>query len=176
MSEIPKYEVIRQTIISPHRLEPGSVIETFSSPGDHLAPLNQAARDAMEVWYNEEHPVLDRDGEPIFYLDERGQRTQKMWKPHASSRPVPYEKVEEANFRLVAPPPKPNVEDVMKSLAAINVKRPTRDVRPPPEYVARTDLGPPEPEIDFAEQTLIVASSEKLTPAEATRRLKESRT
>ena len=67
-------------------LEKGSVIEMEGSPGPHLLPMNEEAKAAFEDWYKEEHPVFDKDGEPIFYLDESGSRVQKFY---ASVRGLP---------------------------------------------------------------------------------------
>jgi hypothetical protein len=77
--EVPEYRLLADAFFAPKMVYAGSIIRTFLSPGPHMQPLNQAARDRMEEWYNEEHPTLDKDGSPNY---------EKMWKPHLQHKLV----------------------------------------------------------------------------------------
>lgn len=135
--ETPRYEVLSRTFIEPVLIEKGSIIDYAGPPGPHLYPLNDAAVAAFEAWYAEEHPQLDKDGEPIFYLDENGQRCQKMYKPHAAWRRQDYKPVEKERFQLVAAAPKPKPEELNHTLAGLGLKQATPDTRPPPDRIYR---------------------------------------
>jgi hypothetical protein len=154
-------------------VEKGSIIEFWGSPGPHLYPLTQPALDAFETWYAEEHPVLDKDSEPIFYIDENGARTQKMYKPHAAFRRQDYKPAEKERFTLVAAPPAASPAELNHTLAGLGLKEPTKDVRPPPDRIYRDapvvappgEAAPP-PETDL---------NRPLSPAEALLSVKSSK-
>jgi hypothetical protein len=154
LSEFPCYEVLSRTYIEPVLLEKGATIEYVGSPGPHLFPLNSKAKAAFEEWYNEEHQLLDKDGEPIFYINEKGERCAKMYKPHLAFRRIEYVPSEKARFNLVAPPPAPSSAELNHTLAGLGIKTPTPDVRPGPDRVQR-----PEATMTAAEVLLASARS-----------------
>lgn len=134
---VARYEVLSRVFIEPYLLEKGSVIDYGGPVGPHLYPLNDEAVAAFQVWYEEEHELLDKEGEPIFFLDEDGVRKQKMYKPHAVFRRVDYKPAEKEQFTLVAAPPEPNPMEVNHTLAGLGLKQATQDVRPPPDRIYR---------------------------------------
>jgi hypothetical protein len=133
LSEFPCYEVLSRTYIEPVLLEKGAVIEYMGSPGPHLFPLNALAKAAFEEWYQEEHPLLDKDGEPILYINEKGERVLKMYKPHLAFRRTEYVPAEKARFNLVSPPKPPSTPELNHTLGGLGIKTPTPDLRPGPD-------------------------------------------
>ncbi|MDA4133912.1 MAG: hypothetical protein OK454_12440 [Thaumarchaeota archaeon] len=133
LSEFPCYEVLSRTYIEPVLLEKGAIIEYVGSPGPHLFPLNALAKAAFEDWYNEEHVLNDKDGEPILYINEKGERVLKMYKPHLAFRRTEYVPAEKARFNLVAPPPAPTTPELNHTLGGLGIKTATPDLRPGPD-------------------------------------------
>jgi hypothetical protein len=149
-----RYEILQRTFIAPYMLEKGSIIEYKGTPGPHLFPLNAEASDAFERWYEEEHPQLDKDGEPIFFLDENGARTQKMWKPHAAYRRHEYEANPQAEFEFISGPPKAEAPSLEQTIGGIGLKQATLDLRPPPDHVRVA-----EPEFDLGDDAPVVIAA-----------------
>lgn len=134
---VPMYEVLERTFIEPHLLEKGSVIRFEGAPGPHLFALNEEAQARFELWYNEEYPLLDKEGEPQFVLDGDGKRVVKMYKPHAVFRRRDFVPVEKETFELVSEPPVQTMEDVTHTLAGLGLKQSSKDIRPGPDRIYR---------------------------------------
>lgn len=121
---VARYKCLTETFIAPFLIAKGSVIETTSAPGPHLLPLNKEAEDAFERWYEEEHPELNKSGEP----------TGRMVKPHAKHRTVKYEKADAATVRLVAAPPKDSLEGTF-DLGTAMLMQPSQQLVPEPDPI-----------------------------------------
>ena len=72
--DVPKYQLLEDAPMAPssgphagqvHLVRRGSVISFTGPPGPHMRPLNQAARDKLEAWYEESIPAKDDKGSPI---------------------------------------------------------------------------------------------------------------
>lgn len=125
-SEIPQYRVLTDTFIAPRMVLAGSIIETHGSPGAHLQPLNQAAVDKMEAWYDEDYPTVDKDGRP-----DGG-----SYKPHERFRIRTYEAGEVHEVNVLAEPAPADMTGSM-SLAQVDQRQAT-DQRPGPALIPKT--------------------------------------
>lgn len=161
----PRYEVLTRTFIEPEMLAKGCIIEFEGAPGPHLFPLNEEAKARMESWYDEEYPFFDSEGEPVFYMNEAGERVQKMYHPHAQYRRVEAPKIERARFNLVEGPPGPRQEDLNHTLAGLGLKQATPDVRPGPDRM-RSDPDPVLASISEDEPQVRVLKATKTSPKE----------
>lgn len=88
---VAQYRVLRTTFIAPHKLKAGDIIETESPAGDHLEPLNDEAKKAMEVYYTKKVEVLD---------PETGKIVRTVY-PNKDKRPVAQEDRAPATVSLV---------------------------------------------------------------------------
>lgn len=86
-----QYRVLRAAFIAPHMLKPGMIIETDSPPADHLEPLNDEAKTAMEGYYNKKVEVLDEDG-----------KVKRVFKPNEHKRPSIRDATEAATVSLIS--------------------------------------------------------------------------
>lgn len=121
----PQYKLLADTFVAPRKLLAGSIIATNGPPGQHMEPMNDAARERMEAWYNEEHPTLDKNGDQNF---------EKTYKPHAIFRYSLPEEVEVHEVHVQSGPSTDFAGEV--SLAeSMYTKAPT-DQRPGPAPVA----------------------------------------
>lgn len=79
--EIPTYRIVdpKGAFIEPQLVAAGSVIRYNGPPGPHLEPINDAARERMEAWYEEEYDEID----------DKGKKTGQKVKPHARYRMAP---------------------------------------------------------------------------------------
>lgn len=74
MSELPRYEVLEKVFIQPYIFHPGSEISTSVPPSKALHPLNDAAREAMEAYYNKEYKTRDEYGKEVTLKPNAGFR------------------------------------------------------------------------------------------------------
>lgn len=128
--EMPQYTVREKCFIEPYLLHPGSVIETFGSPGPHLMPMNAPAEAAMEKWYTEEIQERGDDGKLVKNADG----TPHMIRPHEKWRflaPKTGPADEPMSVNIISGPPKVNV-GVENTLAGKHLKRALGEMRPPP--------------------------------------------
>lgn len=134
--EIPEYRVLSRAFFEPHTVEPGAKIRWQGAPGPHLEPLNQAARDAMEKWFNEEVDELDpRTGDP----------TGKKFKPRAGNKFIRTESdsAPVAPVELLSSPDADDDTANIQTLAEIQTARKSTNQRPGPS------VKPSAPTIDI---------------------------
>lgn len=122
--EVPEYRLLADAFFAPKMVYAGSIVRTFLAPGPHMQPLNQAAVDRMEEWYNEEHPTRDKDGTPNF---------EKTWKPHLQHKIVTQPAQEVHAVEVLAGPPADRTGEL--SLAESIHQRRDTDQRPGPSPV-----------------------------------------
>lgn len=118
----PQYRVLADTFFSPKMVAAGSIVATHAPPGHHLQPLNEAAHDAMEKWYDEDYPVIDKDGKD----------TGQTHKPHMQFRQQLYEPGVNHHVEVLADPTPTDMTNSL-SLAEVHQQaRPDTDQRPGP--------------------------------------------
>lgn len=122
-TEVPQYRVLQRSFFAPDMVEAGSIIRYRGNPGNHLEPLNDSARAAMEEWYSVE----------MEELNEKGQKTGQKVRPRELLRARPYESRLNHVPEVIAVPKKENV--VVKTLAELSVEKKATEVRPPPMAV-----------------------------------------
>lgn len=157
---VPEYEVLEDAFFEPDLIRAGSRIRTHMSPGAHLRPLNDAARAKMELWYNEEMPMADKEGRPILLADG----TPKMFKPHLAHRPftagglVP----EREEVELVAGPARDTKTHLTLAELQLAKARATSQ-RPPPKYEPNTspDIAKAPGELAPTAQVTLAAPAKK---------------
>lgn len=120
-TEAPEYELTRQSFFEPDRLEAGTRIIYHGVPGDHMVPLNDAARAKMEEFYEAEFPELD---------PKTGEKTGRMIKPRQVLRPAPYVGAE-AHSATVTALPGPALHTNVQTLADMAVAKRATNQRPP---------------------------------------------
>lgn len=125
-TEVPEYQVVQRSFFEPNILEPGTRILYEGTPGNHLQPLNDAARAKMDEFYEAEFPEMD---------PKTGQKTGKMIKPRQILRPVAYTPAELSKVTVTALPPEPSLHTDIKSLAELQASRKATDQRPPPTAI-----------------------------------------
>lgn len=128
-TETPKYKLLADSFFAPRLLLAGSIVATHAPPGNHMEPLNDAARARMEAWYEEEYPVLDKDGKD----------TGEKYKPHMKYRIQRYEPGEVHEVELLAAP---KVADMTNSLSLSEVDQvrfKDTDQRPGPALVPEAE-------------------------------------
>lgn len=126
--QVPEYRIIdpQGWYAAPDLIPFDSIVRTWAPPGNFFEPLNAAAINAMEEWYEEEHPAANKKGEPI--LLPTGE--PKMWKPHAQHRIRTYAKSDVAEVEVIAPPSRDTRP--LLSLAELQKGPKATDQRPPP--------------------------------------------
>lgn len=124
-TEVPEYELTRQAFFEPERLEAGTRIRYHGVPGDHMVPLNDAARAKMEEFYEAEFPELDA---------KTGEKTGRMIKPRQILRPAPYVGGE-AHLAEVTALPGPALHTNVSTLADMAASKRSTNQRPPPSAV-----------------------------------------
>lgn len=122
MSEMPEYLVLQDTFFAPKMVLAGSKVATHAPPGPHLQPLNEAARQRMEEWYEEEHPTLDKNGDPNY---------DKTYKPHAMYRYADLAEVQQHEMHVLAEPGKETPGNLSLAESLYGGPAPT-DQRPGP--------------------------------------------
>lgn len=130
----PRYKVLEQSFFAPNLVEAGSIIETQATPGPHLYPLNDEARERFEAWLTEEYDEID---------PTTRKPTGKKLRPHERYRRVEYTAGSQDTAELIAEPK--HEDKVGQSLHEINLKRST-DQRPKPKkeiQIAPEELEPP---------------------------------
>lgn len=156
--EAPQYRVLHETFIAPFKIKPGSIIETHSSPGPHLDPLNDAARAKFELWLNEEYDETN---------ERTGEKTGHKVRPHLKYRPVEYVASDAAEVRIVAEPPKETPGSLDISLAAAQYMSATPWARPGPANPPTDKSGsvlPAQGEISLTGETKILETPPISTP------------
>ena len=126
---IPQYKALDTVFIAPHIVAKGSIFATDSSPSNAWQPLNPEAEAAFERWYEEEAPMLNSRGDPVY--DEEGK--QRTYKPHAKFRTVAYEEAEAATVQILAAPDKDDMTGTL-NMAELQLKQPTAE-RPPADPI-----------------------------------------
>lgn len=121
--EVPKYRVLLRSFFAPHTVEPGTEILYEGVPGNHLEPLNDAARAKMEEFYTTEFPEKDpRTQTP----------TGKFITPRESLRTKTYEAASEHPITITAEPSTDPKALEVQSLGEIMAARKNTNQRPPP--------------------------------------------
>jgi hypothetical protein len=152
--ETPQYLVLQDTFFAPKMVLAGSKVATHASPGPHLQPLNAAAKARMEDWYNEEHPTLDKNGDPD---------PTRTYKPHAIYRYAELAEVEQHQMHVLAEPGRDAPSDLSLAQSLYAGKTDT-DQRPGPAMLP--GLEPvPEAEAVRAQSGAEVVEDNK-TPAD----------
>lgn len=134
--EAPEYELNRQAFFEPERYEAGTRIIYHGVPGDHMVPLNDAARAKMEEFYEAEFPELD---------PKTGEKTGRMIKPRQILRPAPYIGAEAHAVTVTAMPAEPALHAHVSTLAEMAVSKRATNQRPGPAHVP-TPVPVPTPE------------------------------
>lgn len=124
-AEVPEYELTRQAFFEPNRLEAGTRIRYRGIPGDHMVPLNAAARAKMEEFYEAEFPELD---------PKTGEKTGRTIKPRQILRPAEYIGGEAYQVEVTAVPSEASLHTNVSTLAEMAVAKRATDQRPGPEY------------------------------------------
>ena len=129
----PRYKALSDLFIAPYLVRKGSVFETASSPSHHMEPLNDEARAAMEVWYEEEIPEIDsKTGLPV---RDPVSGEISMIKPHRKFRTVVYTPAEAAAVTLIAAPAADDMTGLL-DLGTAKFARPgDGELRPAPDPV-----------------------------------------
>lgn len=121
MTALPQYRVKTRSFFEPYTVEAGAVIEYEGVPGDHLEPLNDEAKAALEAWYASEVQAHDpRTRKP---LDE-------MVQPRAGRRPTTYVPSEVSRMTVLAEPDTVAMALKVQSLGEIMSARKSTDQRP----------------------------------------------
>lgn len=138
MTETPRYRVLQDSFYEPDLVRAGSIIETSAPPGPHVEPLNRAAWERLEAWYEEEFDEIDNTGK----------KTGNKIKPHAQYRLRPYVEAQSYTTDLIEAP---GADDDTKTLsvAEVALQKPTSQ-RPPPARKRRADVYVPPAEGETA--------------------------
>jgi len=132
--QIPQYRLLADRFFEPDLVGKGSIIEYDGVPDEKMEPLNDAARAALDAWFEEEFPLID---------EKTGQRVREhtgefaLHKPRASLRPLDQQAnpPRAAGIRVLQTP-KPAELNENASLAAMATTAPKEWTRPGPENIA----------------------------------------
>lgn len=139
-NDVPQYRLLADTFFAPKTVLAGSIVATHAPPGPHLMPLNEAAKEKMEEWYNEEHPTLDKNGDPNF---------EKMYKPHAIYRYAEPQAAEVHETHVLSEPTLNQTGEL--SLAESLYSKRDTDQRPGPA----PGFAPPQDKVSEAEAVAV---------------------
>lgn len=153
---IPQYRVLQDTFFAPKMVLAGSVVATHASPGPHLMPLNEAAKERMEAWYDEEHPTLDKNGDPD---------PERTYKPHAIYRYADRAAVEQHEMHVISHPNTAEQTGELSLAASLYAGQKDTDQRPGPDQNFLPLEKAPEAEA-VAEQSGASVVEENKTPAD----------
>ena len=133
--DVPEYRIVdsKGAFIEPQLVAAGSVIRYNGPPGPHLQPLNHAAYQRMEAWYEEEYDEVD----------DKGKKTGEKVYPHRKYRIAPPSENPSTLYGvevIAEAQPQENIQSLAEILAS---KKPT-SVRPPPaSYFPTADTAAP---------------------------------
>lgn len=127
--ETPRYKLLADSFFAPRMLLAGSIIATHASPGNHMEPLNEAAVARMEAWYDEEHPVIGKDGKP----------TGDTHRPHMKYKIQRYEPGEVHQVELLAEPKAADMTNSLSLAEVDQVRFKDTDQRPGPAAVPEAE-------------------------------------
>lgn len=128
-AETPRYKLLADSFFAPRLLLAGSIVATHAPPGNHMEPLNEAAKARMEAWYDEEYPVLDKDGKD----------TGEKYKPHMKYRIQRYEPGEVHEVELLAAPKAADMTGSLSLADVDQVRFKDTDQRPGPAPVPEAE-------------------------------------
>lgn len=123
--QVPKYRLLQAAFFAPKYLQPGTIIATHASPGNHLEPLNEAAEQKLEDWYHEEYDEFD----------EKGKKTGQKVKPHLKFRIQRYEPGVVHSVEVLAEPKPDDMTDSLSLAAATTSNLRDTDQRPGPAKI-----------------------------------------
>lgn len=123
--DVPQYRLLMDSFFAPKFLAAGSIIATHASPGNHLQPLNEAAKQRMEDWYHEEFDEFD----------EKGKKTGQKVKPHMKFRIQLYEPGVVHDVQVLAEPRADDMTNSLSLTAAAQQGLRDTDQRPGPAQI-----------------------------------------
>jgi hypothetical protein len=140
---MPRYQCVQETFFQPNLYRKGDILETDAAPGPHFAPLNKAAREALEAWYNEPVTYTEYDKET-----GEAKATHTIYPHRKFKLPETSEAGEPAKARVLKRATNPN-NDPEHSLG-FSFLKPDTDPRVPAahnsgldeEYLEEDDDGP----------------------------------
>lgn len=77
----PRYRLLADAFFAPDLVYAGSIIETYAPPGSHMEALNEEAREALELFYDEEFEFV--------ITDPQGEKRTIKHRPRQDLRPQP---------------------------------------------------------------------------------------
>lgn len=127
-TEVPEYRVLQRSYFSPETVEPGARIRYAGLPGNHLEPLNDAARAKMEEFYSATFPERDPKTNAL---------TGKQIEARAGLRPVTHEQGIDHLVDVVATAEDDGIDVKIQSLAEVMAAKKSTNQRPPPARVSK---------------------------------------
>jgi hypothetical protein len=140
--QTPEYRVLVPTFFEPDLIPAGARVKWEGAPGDHLEPLNAAAKARMDAWYEQEIDLVET---------QTGKTLGKV-KPHRGMSFVSAPTEPAAPMQLLAVPDHDDESSNIMTLAQITTARKATDQRPgpatPPKYKEKVLVQPTPPEAD----------------------------
>lgn len=121
--ERPRYQLLADSFFAPYLVAKGSIITWDGPPHQFLEPINAAARDKMEEFYNQDFTfrVKDPDGGEDLVRTHRPRADLRL---AASGEAAPVHTME-----VLAGPPKSSVGEL--TLATVGLEKSTSAIPPP---------------------------------------------
>ncbi len=133
-TEVPEYRTLAPSFFEPNLVPAGATVRFKGAPGPHLQPLNKAAYDRMEAWYNEE----------IDEIDVKTQRkTGERIRPHAQYRVAAFTPTDHHEAEVLSMPAHDDSKKLMTLAEAMNARARATDQRPGPAMELRGGYQPP---------------------------------